>query len=330
MMELRQLKAMTAIKDHGSFTAAADALDTVQSNISAHIARLERELKSVLIDRSTGQLTPAGEIVVIRARQIFDQLSSLETDISALDDRVQGIVKIGLIGTTARWLVPILFDLVPKKWPQLKPTYTEGTSISLEQEVTHGNLDLAIVNLPSTSAELVAAPMFEEDLVVIVGQDHPLANKNEISLAELSQINLILPAIGTAFRSELERAAKRAGITLKIQAEIDSIRLIASLTLGGCGPAILPSTAVPFYLQNEWKSVKITDLPPRLVGIVRSRQATQVPAVTAILNILDDSLTIGSKLPRGINVSKPGPSSLQSGYRSKRRSIDYDDDIPAE
>ena len=60
-MDLRQLAALAAIADHGSFSAAAKALFTVQSNVSAHVARLERELGVTLVDRSRGCLTDEGE-----------------------------------------------------------------------------------------------------------------------------------------------------------------------------------------------------------------------------------------------------------------------------
>jgi DNA-binding transcriptional LysR family regulator len=66
-MDLRQLAALTAVADHRSFSAAARALHTVQSNISTHVARLERELGTALVERSTGELTEAGELVVARA-----------------------------------------------------------------------------------------------------------------------------------------------------------------------------------------------------------------------------------------------------------------------
>jgi DNA-binding transcriptional LysR family regulator len=69
-MELRQLNALVGIADHGSFSAAADALHTVQSNVSAHVKRLERELGCQLVDRATGQPTEAGEIVIARSRRV--------------------------------------------------------------------------------------------------------------------------------------------------------------------------------------------------------------------------------------------------------------------
>ena len=76
-MELRHLQALTAISDHGTFSAAADHLGTVQSNISAHVARLEKELGAPLIDRADGRLTEEGTVVVARARRILSELDAL-------------------------------------------------------------------------------------------------------------------------------------------------------------------------------------------------------------------------------------------------------------
>ena len=62
-MDLRQLNALMAIAERGSFSGAADALDTVQSNVSTHLKKLEHELGTTLVDRTNGELTPAGELV---------------------------------------------------------------------------------------------------------------------------------------------------------------------------------------------------------------------------------------------------------------------------
>ncbi|MEO6989793.1 MAG: LysR family transcriptional regulator, partial [Aquihabitans sp.] len=81
-MDLRQLAALTAVADHRSFSAAARALHTVQSNVSTHVARLERELGATLVDRTTGELTNAGELVVGRARRIQTELEALTADVT--------------------------------------------------------------------------------------------------------------------------------------------------------------------------------------------------------------------------------------------------------
>ena len=135
-MELRQLSAIVGIADHGSFSAAADALQTVQSNISAHVKKLERELGCELVDRSTGQLTEAGEIVVARSRRVQAELDAMLSDVVALTREVAGTVRIGIIGTTARWLVPQLLRAAPPAIPppapglRRDPTTTRSTPSS--------------------------------------------------------------------------------------------------------------------------------------------------------------------------------------------------------
>ena len=80
----------------GSFSAAARALHTVQSNVSTHVARLERELGVTLVDRAGGVLTEEGEAVVRRARRIQAELDALGADVAALRDEVTGTVRLGV------------------------------------------------------------------------------------------------------------------------------------------------------------------------------------------------------------------------------------------
>src|SRR5687767_11950356 len=107
-MDLKQLQALVAVAEEGGFSAAAEALATVQSNVSAHVARLERELGATLVDRSAGRLTEEGVAVVERARRIETEMQALVADVAAVRHDVTGRVRLGVIGTTARWLVPHL------------------------------------------------------------------------------------------------------------------------------------------------------------------------------------------------------------------------------
>ena len=104
-MDLRQLEALAAVAEHGRFSAAARALHTVQSNISTHVARLEDELGAILVDRSAGQLTPEGEVVLARARRVNAELEAMRADVSSMTSHVTGPVRMGVIGTTGRWLL---------------------------------------------------------------------------------------------------------------------------------------------------------------------------------------------------------------------------------
>ncbi len=109
-MEIRQLEALVGIAEHGTFSSAAEALGTVQSNISNRIARLESELGSELIDRASGALTESGAVVVERARRILSEVSAIAADVSELTADIRGRVSMGMIGTAGRWIVPLLLE----------------------------------------------------------------------------------------------------------------------------------------------------------------------------------------------------------------------------
>ena len=174
-MDLRQLAALTAVAETGSFSAAARRLHTVQSNVSTHVARLEAELGAVLVDRATGTMTDEGEVVVARARRIHHELDSLRADVDSMLHEVSGAVRLGCIGTVGRWLVPRLLEGIAEQHPQVHVVVVDATTTSLQPQLVAETLDLAIVNLPVGTTELATEPLFDEDRIILAPLDHPLA-----------------------------------------------------------------------------------------------------------------------------------------------------------
>lgn len=301
-MDLRQLQALVAVDEHGTFSAAADALATVQSNVSTHIARLEKELGATLVDRSAGRLTEEGQAVADRARRIEAELEAITSDVASMRHDVIGRVRVGIIGTTARWLVPRLLEEMGARHPHVALEIVDATSTSLEPQLINGRLDLAVVNLPLPSPELTTTRLFDEDLLLFVPPDSPLAGKRKIDLAQLAEVDLFLPPRGTAFRDLIDEAAGAAGVTLRPRAELDGLRLIASLAIAGQGAAILPSTAVPVHLQSETIPVAVKGLPRREVGVaVRKRGLPGAPA-RAFLDVLHDLVATDARPEVGLHL----------------------------
>lgn len=266
-MDLRQLRALVAVGDHRSFSAAARALHTVQSNVSTHVSRLERELGAVLVDRATMELTEEGALVAARALRVDAELSAISSDVASVRNVVSGTVRLGVIGTTARWLVPRLLDEMARTYPDVRLVILDATTSSLVLNLLGARVDLAIVHAPIDDPELVLDPLFDEDRVVVAPADHPLAATDRIALADLAGHPLLLPAEGTPFRAELDDDAERAGVTLISKAEVDGIRLLASLAFAGFGAAILPASAAPGSISGDWRRVPIHDASRRQVAL---------------------------------------------------------------
>src|SRR3954470_178123 len=222
-MDLRQLAALVAVADHRTFSAAARALHTVQSNVSTHIARLERELHATLVDRSTGRLTDAGELVVARARRVQFELDALVADVASTSDQISGHVRLGVIGTTGRWLVPLLLPAIATEHPRINVVVVDATTTSLAPQVLDGRLALAVVTLPLNDPDIDAEPLFYESLMLVVPEGHPLDRETPVSITELAEHPLLLEPRGTAYRGDLDADAARVGVSFKPQAEVDGM-----------------------------------------------------------------------------------------------------------
>jgi molybdate transport repressor ModE-like protein len=301
-MDLRQLSTLVAIADHGSFSAAARALYTVQSNVSGHVARLEKELGVTLVDRQRGGLTDEGVIVVDRARRILHELDDLAAEISSRGNEVMGDSRLGLIGTTARWLLPQLLAQMSRTHPRVHVTIHEGNTSSLLPRLQAAQVDAAILHLPIDEPELQVDALFAEDLLLLAHRRFGASEHDTIGLKELAKTPLLLPPRGTALRRIIDRAAAAADVELLAQAEIDGVRLLASLAFEGYGPAIVPATSVPRWLKGDFQRVAVPELPRRVVGWVQRRRPAPGLPTRVLLNVLREVIAVQGPKQPGVHV----------------------------
>jgi LysR family hydrogen peroxide-inducible transcriptional activator len=300
-MDLKQLNALLAVADHGSFSAAARAMHTVQSNVSTHVARLEKEVGASLIDRASGALTEEGELVAARARRIQAELEAMAADVASLNDEIAGGVRVGVIGTTARWLVPRLVEAMAARHPRVKVVVVDATTTSLLLQLTTGRLDLAVINLPIEEPDVATERLFDEDRLLVVPADHPLYDRDRLTLADLANEPLLLEPKGTAFRDQLDRQCADVGIELTAQAEVDGMRLLASLAFQGFGAAMLPASAAPSWIGGDWKRVPVDGLAGRSVGLATLRRGLLSAPARTLRDVLRDVITTEAPNQPGIH-----------------------------
>lgn len=300
-MDLKQLRALLAVSEHRSFSSAARSLHTVQSNVSTHIARLEREVGATLIDRATNELTGEGHVVADRAQRIEAEFAALESDVAALRDEIRGQVRVGVIGTTARWFVPRFLESMGQRLPLVRCVILDATTSSLIPQLVAGRIDVAVVNAPITDVDVSVEPLFHEDLILVAPSAHPLANRKSISLADLAGHELLLEAPGTAFRQELDDQSAARGIELTAKAEVDGMRLLASLAFGGFGAAVLPASAAPGGIPGDWQRVMIDDVAGREVVLARRRRGMPSAAERAVATRIHDVIAVEAATQPGLH-----------------------------
>ena len=299
-MDRKQLRAFVAVAEQRSFSAGARVLGTVQSNVSAHVARLEKQLGVLLIDRSTNELTDEGRVVFERARRIEGEFEALDADVASLRDVVSGSVRLGAIGTTARWLVAPLLDSVTAQYPEIRVIVLDATTTSLVPNLASGAVDLAIVNLPIEQTDLLVEPLFDEDRILIVPDGHPLADHDSVTLSELSRHELLLEARGTAFRDVLDQAATAEGVVLRPKAELDGMRLLASLVFAGFGAGVVPASAIPPNVEATWRRIPVEGVPGRSVGLARRRRGLPTAAQRVVAEQIRRTIAEGAASVPGV------------------------------
>ncbi len=308
-MDRKKLKTLVAVTEHRSFSGAARALGTVQSNVSAHISKLESELGVTLIDRATNEPTAEGRAVVERARRIEGEFAALDSDLAFMRDVVSGSIRLGVIGTTARWLVPPLLRRLWDLYPEVHVEVLDAPSTSLVLGLTTGDVDIGVINLPLEEPELRVEKLFEEERIVIAPAGHPLFQRDVVGMEELSEHPLLLEAPGTAFRDVLDTAAREFGVELTARAEFDGMRLLASLAFAGFGAGVVPASAISAAaVGGEWKSVRITGMPTRSVGLVQRRKGLPSAA----------ERVVGQVIREVVHQESPGIAGVEAVQRTTR------------
>jgi DNA-binding transcriptional LysR family regulator len=270
-VELRHLETLIAIEDEGTFTGAADTLQTVQSNVSEQVRQLEAELGATLLARGRGGAvaTESGRAVLARARRIRREIELLHEDLAAIQGLQVGEASLGIVGTASRWLVPELVAQLRTQAPGLRLRVNEGASERLIADVLAQEVAQAVITEPSHEAHLVLDTLLEEALVGLAPYGTRLGN-GPVSFARLSTMPLVLPPAANPLRAEIEDAAAQHGVTLDVPVEVEGIRLIADLVAAGAGISVLPETAIPPEL-DDLPSFEIAGLPPRRLSLASLR-----------------------------------------------------------
>jgi LysR family hydrogen peroxide-inducible transcriptional activator len=190
--------------------------------------------------------------------------------------------------------------------------------------IAAGEIDAAIVHLPVTGAGLQVTELFSEELLLIAPASHPLAGRDAVSLVELSEHPIIQPPPGTPQRRIVDRTAASAGVAMRSLAEIDGVRLMASLVFDGFGAAIVPASVVPSWLTGTFVRIAVPELPRRTVGWVQRERPRPNRATLAVRDMALDVISRHGPRQPGVTLSasiagRPGATPSAGTTRTSAR-----------
>lgn len=236
-MQLKSLRMFDAVCSTGSFGAAAQRLHTVQSNVTAHIKKLEDELQVQLMERSSSplRLTPAGHTLWPRAQQLL-QAHDDTCALFAGTAPPTGRLRIGAMESTAALRLPQVLARLYQAHPQLDLQLRTGPTASLLEDLQRGALDCALVAGQPPSARWWARPVFQEELVLV----SPTPLEALPSPETLLSTPFLAFRQGCSYRQRIELLLASQGITAARIMELGTLDAILCCVAAGMGFALMP------------------------------------------------------------------------------------------
>jgi DNA-binding transcriptional LysR family regulator len=295
MPELRQLRALQAVAEAGSFSGAADALNYTQPAVSKSIATLERELGAVLVERECRpvRLTDAGAALVRHADEMFARLSSAKLEIEAITQAEAGTVAVGTFGSAAAAFVVDALCEFRKRHPNVRVSIVEGMPSALVRRLRAGELDLAVVfDFPDAGEDigegLELHQLLDQPFDIVLPGSHPLAPENRVLPADLANDDWILQDFGpeSPTLKLIGRMCAAAGFEPRVAFRVNDCQVILAMVAAGEGVSILPRLMVdPLHADVAVRPVE-RDAPIQRVAAVRLPTRYLAPVAVEFLSAL--------------------------------------------
>jgi DNA-binding transcriptional LysR family regulator len=240
---LRQIRAVIAVCEEGSFTRAAQRENATQSGISQHVAAVERALKAKLFERTAGGVTPtpAGLRYYKRCVEAVGTLEHAAEEVRSLAGEVTGELRIGLMPTFTRAvLAPVLDDFVPR-CPEVRLHIVEGYSALLTEMVLEDALDFAVVPAFEGTIGLKSRMLVRDREMMISGPKAGFKALAPLRLAECRPLKIVVPGPDNIRRRNLETYFQAHGVEIAAMLEMDAMIATLEFVARSDWVTILPS-----------------------------------------------------------------------------------------
>jgi LysR family transcriptional regulator, nitrogen assimilation regulatory protein len=252
-MDVRQLRYFVCIAELGSLSAASQRLGIAQPSLSQHVKNLEEELDVELLVRSSKgvRVTESGQILLTHASRVIRALEAAVADLRDQSGEPRGPVSVGFPSSACNVLSVPLAEAVRKAFPKILLRTMDAMSGHVQQWLSEGSIDLGILYDVNEVRHLQVTPLLMERLFLVAPPEqwpHEVdaegVSRRSVTLAECTQLDLILPHRTHGLREMIERVAASQNIHLNVIMEMDALTHLKTLVMRGEGYSILAPAAV--------------------------------------------------------------------------------------
>lgn len=297
-LDSHSLRVVRAIADTGSITRAAEVLGYSQPAISQHLRRLEARVGMPVVSRAGRgvRLTEAGRVLARHATTVTTALDAASGELADLRGLRTGRVRLAGFPSASSSLVPRLLSTMESSHPGVRITYLEAEPPEAVAAVRNRSADLAItfgypgdrVDPHRESAKgLAVVPLWRDEMLVALRDDHPLAGTARVDLADLADAAWIGGC--PRCRGHLLELTVASGYEPRIAYETDNFVAVLRMVAEGVGVALLPSLAVASAGAVPGVVLRPTaNRDHRTINLVAAAGSDAVPAIAATAAALID------------------------------------------
>jgi LysR family transcriptional regulator for metE and metH len=293
ILELRHLRTLTALRDTGSLSRAAQLLNLTQSALSYQLKALEDHYGAALFERKSQPVTftAPGQRLLRVADEVLPQLWAAERDVQRLVSGAAGSLRIAVeCHTCFDWLMPAM-DALRERWPEVELDIVSGFQADPVGLLHQDRADLAIVSdLDDAETDVVVHPLFEFEIVALLPKGHALLERAHLEAADFAQHTLITYPVADEMLDLVRRVLRPAAVApprRTTELTVAILQLVAS----GRGLAALPLWAVNGYLERGYvarQGIGPEGLTGRLYAVAPQRLADR-PYITDFVSVMREA-----------------------------------------
>jgi LysR family hydrogen peroxide-inducible transcriptional activator len=250
-MTLTELRYAVTLAQYQHFGQAAEACNVSQPTLSIALKKLEGELGIDLFERSKSNVrpTPVGQQVIIQAQRVLEEATSIR-DIAKLGlNQLSTPLHIGAIFTIGPYVFPYFIPPLQKTAPDMHLVIEEGYTSELRKRLRTGEVDVILVSMPFSDPDIVVQPLYQEEFVLVLPQQHVLSKRKSIISRDLDTENVLMMGEGHCFRDQVTTALpninqnNHSPASIRTMTQGSSLETLCHMVSSGLGITVLPKSA---------------------------------------------------------------------------------------
>jgi len=239
-MDLRKLEIFACVAQLQSFSKAAQQLHMAQPAVSIAVRKLEEELNHQLLERHKRsiRLTSQGEIALKKALEILQQVSELKDSMNELDNLLRGELSIACPSMLATYYFPQLLGNFLGQHPGLTASIIQSGTPKIETMLLQDEVELGVITVQGKHEGLEVIPLIKQQVVVCVGEQHPLKDRKRINIKQLNHASMVLYQEDYLIRQKLDNLCKQEDVTLDIRMQSNFLPLLTNMVKNNLGATV--------------------------------------------------------------------------------------------